>query len=434
MSVIWREIRRNIQGRARHWLLMIAVLALSIATAHIAWLDYDGYRKYARYSYRDKISRYNAYDIERAFVGGAVANRDRGDWFRNLQLFYDELRQSPGMTVFNAEMLGYIPLPGLPVLPTEFSFESAYYYEDVEGMEAVVPEGIDVSGLAVVQASENIFELFDLTLQEGSFPAAESYVYMKGKPVEIVMGAAFRPYFKVGDTIAIQWISEEVELAVAGFLDEGLTIPDQGGRGEARLDHWLVFPSFEQAGDMGETLWRQHFADKAYPMLLSDMDLVTVDEYVNRIALRVDVPLARVDQISMAHPMPAGSGTFQSQALTLAVVLLAITTVAVTIVILSGVEFRTNFPVYAIYLMTGSAPGHIFLIYALEKILMMIPAFLIALPIAKRAYITGFFASLPYLLPPMARIAAGLLVVSWVPGLLHLRFLRLSQLLKRKNI
>ena len=69
MRVIWREIRRSLRGRTHYWLLMCVVLALSIATAQIAWEDYDGYRRYAKYSYRDKSSRYNAYDIERAFIG-----------------------------------------------------------------------------------------------------------------------------------------------------------------------------------------------------------------------------------------------------------------------------------------------------------------------------------------------------------------------------
>ena len=439
MRVIWREIRRSLRGRTQYWLLMCVVLALSIATAQIAWEDYDGYRRYAKYSYRDKSSRYNAYDVERAFIGGMNEVGNKEGWFHNLGLFYEDLKQSPGITVYNAEMVGYMPVSGLPALPNEFSFEYAFYYEDVEGMESVAPEGIDASGLAVVQATENIFVLFDLTLQAGGYPSEESYVYERGRPVDVVLGSAFRPYFEIGDRITIQWISEEVDLNVTGFLDEGLTIPDQGGRGEVCLNRWLLFPSFErfavaeENSGSSEILWRQHFVDKAYPMFLSDMDSVEADEYVNRIALRLDVPLARVDQIAMAHPMPTGSGTFQSQALTLAVVLLAIATVAVTVAILSGTEFRTSLPVYAIYLLTGGTPGQIFLIHALEVLLMMIPAFLIALPIAEMAYITDFSTSLPYLLPTMCWIAAGLFVVSMVPGLFHLRFLRLSQLVRRKN-
>lgn len=179
----------------------------------------------------------------------------------------------------------------------EKSKEYPYYilgkqplYEDEGTYPAPFHYGNGSQGLWGHQVNEPLMSAYPLELVEGTGFKSEDYIFHEGKPVPIILGFEYLPYFDVGDNLQMEYMGLRLDFKVCGIAAQNSFFPLDVLTPFVNEDFYIIMPSlrFEnppkdneedrfQKGVCLEKLsgYFQLFTKDDFPLLLSYFDDIT---------------------------------------------------------------------------------------------------------------------------------------------------------------
>lgn len=179
---------------------------------------------------------------------------DDGQRFQSLMSFSEKLRSSEEI-VFTPYTSNLVELLNLTVpdqcmvnYGTEFSEESGY---EINGEPAVAAEAL--------QVTDNLFDLFPLQIAEGRGFIDDDYDYLDKGRIPVILGAAYKDTFSIGDTFEGYYISERFTFEVIGFAEGGRVFYSSPDGRPVPYDRYIIMPfaSVHEDSEMGRIILLQ---------------------------------------------------------------------------------------------------------------------------------------------------------------------------------
>lgn len=179
---------------------------------------------------------------------------DDGQRFQSLMSFSEKLRSSEEI-VFTPYTSNLVELLNLTVpdqcmvnYGTEFSEESGY---EINGEPAAAAEAL--------QVTDNLFDLFPLQIAEGRGFIDDDYDYLDKGRIPVILGAAYKDTFSIGDTFEGYYISERFTFEVIGFAEGGRVFYSSPDGRPVPYDRYIIMPfaSVHEDSEMGRIILLQ---------------------------------------------------------------------------------------------------------------------------------------------------------------------------------
>ena len=179
---------------------------------------------------------------------------DDGRRFRSLLDFFQKLRSSEELafipyTANCVELLNLtIPEQCMVNYGTAFAGDSAY---EIEGEPATAAEA--------VQVTENFFDLFPVQITEGRGFTEDDYDFLGKGRIPVILGAAYKGTFSLGDGFEGYYIFERFLFEVIGFAESGKAFYSSGENKPVPYDRYIIMPfaSISEDSDMGRIILLQ---------------------------------------------------------------------------------------------------------------------------------------------------------------------------------
>ncbi len=429
MHMYFTEIKRNLARHPTYFLMMLMVFVLVQSMLVLMWLD----ARYAYVEYRQMKSSAHANSIYQTQID--MNNSDEqyyltsDEALRAAVVYRESLESLPGMIPFEAQLTPLCTTEDTVSMPSAFVF-------GYEGGQPL-PTGVDQyrSGLNGMRVTANTLEMFHMKLLSGRFLSEDSYQYEAGKPVEAVLGYAYREFFQVGDTIRIQ-AAEPIELLVVGILTDSCTLPT-ALFGPGSMDRLILIPSYREIiscvshkGDTTEYM-RELYMNKMNPYLLLTDNSVDPANVLIGIIARMGFGALRLTPLVRAGLETLRSASRQNLSLTFGLIILAFGASLFAVATLVGVKLRTELRAYAIYVSTGSRLSRIAGFLAAEIGILIVPSACVSLALLRPAFPYGYH--LPFLLPRLASVCGLVFLAGWLPAFREISKLNVASLMHLKQ-
>ena len=203
--------------------------------------------------------------------------QDNGQRFQALLVFSEKMRSSKELTFIPyttnpLELLNRtIPDQCMVNYGTEFAGESAY---EIEGEPAVATEA--------VQVTENFFNLFPVQITEGRKFTDEDYDFLGKGTIPVIMGAAYRGSFSLGDRFEGYYIFDRFTFEIIGFAESGSAFYSSSDRRPVSYDRYVIMPfaSISEDSEIGRIILLQQFCGLITDENGRDDALKQVNEYL----------------------------------------------------------------------------------------------------------------------------------------------------------
>jgi hypothetical protein len=423
MGLHLNELTRSFRRYTIFWLVMVVVLTLSIVLMNAIFTD-------TMNNYQNKIMFQNNYtnksiiytDFEDLNECTHMLQR-QPEKMGSFYAFRQAMREVPGIRTYNAKTMQWGIEDDWPDLPNEFFVG----YRDGQLRQA--PDGTQIKNLRVLMISDEFIDEYDIQLSEGRYMSPDSYRYESGKPVDTLLGAAYKGYFEIGDRMTLESINT-IELEVVGFIEPQSMYPEMSGIIQL-LDNIVVLPGFTSFGAVEKSpiLFESMFAlQLTAPIVIVEDPTIDVFELVNLMAVQFDIPPLNTIQVQHENINMLKSVTGQQFNLTVTLALIVLLVDIATLSILIGSKIRSNMKAYSIYMLSGGSPGQILRMTMSEILLQLVPAYFLALNISILMYtvrFAGYYARLSIF------ISAFILLLTLVIALQKTRRIRVAETIRR---
>ncbi|MBP1529246.1 MAG: ABC transporter permease [Erysipelotrichaceae bacterium] len=162
---------------------------------------------------------------------------DDGQLFQSLMSFSEKLRSSEELTftpytVNPVELLNVmVPDQCIVNYGTEFAEESVYEIG-----------GETVSAVEALQVTDSLFDLFPLQIAEGRGFTDDDYGYLAKRRIPVILGAAYKETFSIGDTFEGYYIFERFTFEVIGFAESGSVFYSSADGRLVSYDRYIIMP------------------------------------------------------------------------------------------------------------------------------------------------------------------------------------------------
>ncbi len=235
----------------------------------------------------------------------------------------------------------------------------------------------------------NVFEHFQLCLSEGTVPEEQDFIWRETDTVKVVLGAAYRDTYQLGERFQLDFYIADKEAEVVGFLAEGAVLAYKNKL--VNLDQYLLlpqydlpYPSQEVESEEYHSFWFAYLM-KNNGMVAAHCSAEGVQEIVSSLCEKVGLPLIYyIDQADYRQMTTFGTNMKE---LTETLFLLALGSMGLSVVLLCVhfvLRIKDNMRYYAILCSCG---------YSMKKIIGMIVAELAGLLLVS-AVVGYFFAML----------------------------------------
>lgn len=304
-------------------------------------------------------------------------------------------------------------------------------YED--GVHITENDTLGFQVLKCAYFSNEVFDICDLSVSDGSLFTQEDYTYNESQPYPVLLGAEYKGYFKVGDIIDGTLYSEHDQLIVLGVLNPGAFIASPGVNTLIPLDRFIIFPYFDKSiisdgstfidplGKISGTFQGEG------TLLVSDPD-VDVQKEMNKITNTYGFPAIQCAQYTGSSIKSAEIISQRNVALLSALAVVIISLSILSIGMLLNRRTRIDMQTYGMYLISGILPGRIYLVKTAE---LLIFSALSILPSVWLSYLQ--FQRL--VVPPwqLLCISVPILFVSALPAQKLISRVNLDQIIRRKS-
>ncbi|MBP7402339.1 MAG: hypothetical protein KBA30_06960 [Clostridia bacterium] len=431
MRMIFNEIRRSLRRTPHIALLFTLVFSLSIALLFLVSIDLRKNRR-AKEMVLNAISGTNIYIANLSMdVSLQEQIRARPETMDSLLRFRQELLMTEGIRVLNSNIINVNAGREWPELPDSFFLSNPSFGTPVPN----APEGFVYRPLDFVMVSENYTGFYGLSLAAGRLLSEDSFSYRQGKPVEILLGAAFMPYYSVGDRIPFSFGEEKLTLEVTGVLSPGTKAPT-GGMAIKSLDDKVLFPVFtdiDPAEHAYDTFRWQFCTLLASPTLIVEDPNLNISERIQELATLYGGFEVGLIHVSYENASMVQSYTGQQADLTTAMAAVGLLVVLVTTAVLLSVRIREQLRAYAIYLLAGRSPWGICGMVLAEMVLLLLAASGLSLLIVRPIFYGRIPWDWSFQLPRLLKGAGVLLCFITAQTVFGMRKLKNASLIRRGN-
>lgn len=200
--------------------------------SHEQYYLYEPFDRCGRFSTGDGLSdeQYREYISEKDAV-----------WSERLNTFLSRLRETDAFAFFSL-----IDQP-IYIYDKEFPEEFLDGYEDPSWdhnkNSRIRLNEKDMAFTKSIQVSEKFFAEYDISVSSGEDFGAEDYIYdYETNIVPVLMGSKYSKYFKIGDALYGEFLTDNTTFIVKGFLKEGTKYWDDYTL--KPLDRIIVLPVF----------------------------------------------------------------------------------------------------------------------------------------------------------------------------------------------
>lgn len=165
---------------------------------------------------------------------------DGSEEFRKMQAFQKKLRQEDSFDyVIQSEQC-------LEVIKPEMQDIFLENYELGEAKDSVYEyKGRTLYATKSLQVSEKFFEKYSIKVDEGKLFSKEDYQYDKNRTIPVVLGAAYKKYFKLSDIIEASYLFQNLQFQVIGFLEDTAFYSGWNSDELISCDRYIIMPAFE---------------------------------------------------------------------------------------------------------------------------------------------------------------------------------------------
>lgn len=302
----------------------------------------------------------------------------------------------------------------------------------LEGYEEGNPRPIynDEYTVKTVTLNEQALNLFPIQVMEGETLTSEDFDHSNAPgQIPVLLGAAYSEYFEVGDHIKADYLFQEFELEVKGFLKENQFVSSPS-EPEVFLDRNIVIPAQQFAepnSEEEEGFQERHYFNLIWGAIYSESERDAVEAALEEAKAASRFPHA----IMMGSPTTPLGQLFEAIAesiywlLFIATVLFIVCIFGISMMVRKKIQ--DNYKNMMIHLISGGSMRQLFLYSVAEiAVLVGLPTILLVL------VIMGFNVPLLVLMV-IFLCALALMILAIIPLYLHFRRLPVSRLLKREE-
>ncbi len=192
--------------------------------------------------------------------------------FNNLSAFIDELRNQTNFS-FASVVSQPLTFASEDVADSQFNDVENGIYDTKH------------TNIRCVQISENIFDLFDLSLLSGRIFTEDDFVLTQSKPVAVLLGSDYQKFYQIGDVFFAEHGIERLSFIVIGFLNDGSIIPE-GGR-LVNLSTYMVIPAFSSFDLKSYHHYaRINLSQQANGFIICERKGMDISDYVNQLSVK----------------------------------------------------------------------------------------------------------------------------------------------------
>ncbi len=202
---------------------------------------------------------------------------DDGQRFQSLMFFSEKLRSSEELifTPFTSNLVELLDLtvPDQCIVNygTDFVEESVY---EIEGEPA--------TAVNALQVTDSLFDLFPLQVAEGRGFTDDDYDYLGKGRIPVILGAAYKETFSIGDTFEGYYIFERFTFEVIGFSEGGNYFYSSGDGRPVPYDRYIIMPfaSVSEDSEIGRIIALQQICGLITDENGKDHALTQVNEWL----------------------------------------------------------------------------------------------------------------------------------------------------------
>jgi len=277
-----------------------------------------------------------------------------------------------------------------------------------------------------------VFSSFDMKISEGRLFNEDDYILKEseGESTSVILGAAYKDYFKVGDTIHGWGNTKDMKLHVVGFLEEGTLFSSPEFVNMITLDRYIIYP-------MHSKMIMLDHSETVYPgasallwmgnIVVSDMS-VDVQKEINAITNTYGFPGIKCTQWGGTYMESTENVSQRNIILLSGLALLLCCLAAVSLTHVLSRKAEKNMRSYAVYLISGISPREIIISILMEALLY---AALAVLPAVWLSLIQ--FKTMVVPLYKLLLISLPIVLVSVIPAVRLIAKINLDQLARRKS-
>ncbi len=335
-----------------------------------------------------------------------------------------------------------------PLWDDFFFFLSSFGLEYSEDGEKILPEIFEYGYengdlntynpnfqiLKVLILSQDAFTSFGIDVSEGRlFQDQDLCLYEeKGDYSSVILGAAYRDYYDIGDIIQGKMYSDDSKLEVVGFLEEGEMFISPFNVGLTSLDRYIICPVHTQRimleGSIENDPEMVYGALVGGGMLSVSDPSVNVQQEMNTITSINGFPAIQCTPwgAPYLHAIENISQRNVYLFAALSIILCILSVVSIARVMIKKTEM--NMPSYATYMMSGICPRSILIAVALEA---SIISLLAIIPPIWISYLQ--FRAMPVPIYALLIVSFLITTISLLPALKLIAGVNLDLIARRKS-
>ena len=234
MKFIRKEVFRNLLTHWKYNLLLWLVLTACVLMAYVVLYNTNILASQSR----EFRQMQEAFQLELLESGFDTINSNE-KMSSQVGVIENIIRESPKWDAFffflSSFGLDYND-DGAKCLPE--IFEDGYEYGQLNDANP------NIQVLKVLILSPEAFPAFGIEVSEGRLFSDEDLLLYEeqGDFTSVILGAAYRDYYEVGDTIHGWMYTPEANLKVIGFLEEGTLFISPYNDGLTSLDRYIILP------------------------------------------------------------------------------------------------------------------------------------------------------------------------------------------------
>lgn len=367
MKFIRKEVSRTLLTHWRYNLLLFFVLSACILMAYIVLYNTRILSEQSR-EFDSEISGKRYFQISLTSSGyETIFNSEK--MYSQIGVIEQRIHESPLWDDFFFFLSNFglaYSEDGEKILPE--IFEDGFEFGELNDLNS------NFQVLKVMELSPNAFPSFGIDVCEGRlFQDQDLCLYEeKGDYSSVILGAAYRDYYNIGDIIQGEMYSEDSKLEVVGFLEEGAMFISPYNLGLTSLDRYIIYPTHTQRimldGSIENDPMQFYGALVCVGGMLSVSDpSVNVQQEMNTITSINGFPAIQCTPWGAPYLRAIQNISERNVFLfaALSIVLCSLSIVSITRVLMKKTEM--NMPSYATYMMSGICPRSIIIAVALES-------------------------------------------------------------------
>lgn len=369
MKLVTFEIRRSFSKRTLEiifiWIsLTICFSFLSIALANMQILN-TSTKKYEK-----NISSKLIYKIS-----------DSADEDQTFSYFFetDEGR----LSVYNLlndlqshPLFSYYSIDLQPLLMVDSSVDLPDYFGYT--YEAGITDDEFSNQIKSIQLSQSVLDEFGIGVEDNYFFNSDDYIFDREKPVAVILGNDYKPFYSVGDTFTADFLAERLEFVVKGFFVDHALLPAEYDLID--LNRYMAIPLFSDFKiEQDALICKALKFDSVNGNIVTKDSTLNVQEELNKLSVKNGTFSFSVNQWEGEKINSYKTISDENAKILFYISTLMIIISALSFSVLFTQRVYRNRAIYSIYLISGYSQKHILSSILIEELIVLVSSLVIPL-------------------------------------------------------